>query len=351
MANLQDFINYLNSFVNRAIYIWGGQTQVIRGGIVYKDDSFKKELGEAAAWIKDKETSTKNANRAIKLYNSRKNKYDVIPCVDCSGLGMNYLQNKTGIFGSDMTANGMKGKCTLISKSDLKKGDWVFRTYKSGSNKGRAYHIGYVVDDNLNVVHSKGRDDGTVKEAFSSTYWNTYGRPKIFADEINGNESNDNKPVVAGGVPIARNLKYTSPMMAGDDVKELQKLLNNANGAGLAPDGKFGKLTKNAVKAYQKAKGLTQDGIAGKKTVTALGGNWTVFERVLKDTAPNMQGEDVRALQILLNGVARATLEVDGDFGTKTAAAVRSYQGAKGLAVDGAAGKNTITALGGIWRG
>lgn len=263
MANLQDFINYLNSFVNRAIYIWGGQTQVIRGGIVYKDDSFKKELGEAEAWIKDKETSTKNANRALKLYKSRKDKYEVIPCVDCSGLGMNYLQNKTGIFGSDMTANGMKGKCTLIDKSDLKKGDWVFRVNSSG----RATHIGYVVDDNLNVVHSKGRAYGVVKEAFSSSYWDKYGRPKVFADEIN-NAGEDM------GIIFTRNLKRTKPMMQGDDVKELQRLLNKADSAGLAVDGKFGDKTKKAVKAYQKAKRLKVDGIAGKNTITALGGIW-----------------------------------------------------------------------------
>jgi len=35
-------------------------------------------------------------------------------------------------------------------------------------------------------------------------------------------------------------------------------------------DGKFETQTKAAVKAYQKEKGLTQDGIAGSKTLSAL---------------------------------------------------------------------------------
>lgn len=267
MAELQKFIDYLNSFVDRAIYIWGGQTQVICDGIVYKDDTFKKQLGTAEAWIKKVETSTSNANKAIKLYKSRKDDYNIIPCVDCSGLGMNYLYNKTGIFSSDMTANGMKGKCTLTDKSKLKKGDWVFRTYKSGKDKGRAYHIGYIVDDNLKVVHSKGRAYGVVKEPFNSSYWDTYGRPKVFAAEIEGAD----KP---SDVVFVRNLKRTYPMMTGEDVKELQRLLNEKDCAGLAVDGKFGDKTKKAVKAYQKAKGLKVDGIAGKNTITALGGKW-----------------------------------------------------------------------------
>lgn len=264
---LDNFLDYLNSFSNRGIYIWGGQKQVIKDGKAYEDDSLKALLGSAEAWIKKAETSTGNANKAIKLYNSRKDKYSVIPCVDCSGLGMNYLQNKAGIYGSDMTANGMKGKCTLIDKGQLKKGDWVFRTYKTGSKKGRAYHIGYIVDDNLNVVHAKGRAYGVVKEAFSSSYWNTYGRPKCFADEINGN-------IPEYTAVFTRLLKKKSPLMTGEDVSALQILLNHANNAGLAVDGKFGNKTKAAVKAYQKEKGLKVDGIAGKNTITALGGVW-----------------------------------------------------------------------------
>lgn len=263
---LDEFIQYLESFVNRAIYIWGGQTQVIRDGVVYKDDSFTKELGKAEDWIKKVETSTKNANRALKLYNSRKNAFEVIPCVDCSGYGMNWLYNKKRIAPSDMTANGMKGKCRLIDKSDLKRGDWVFRTYKSGENKGKAYHIGYVVDDKLYVVEAMGRDDGVVKRAFDSNYWNTYGRPSYFADEIDEE--------LSYRIVFTRVLKKVSPMMRGDDVMALQVLLNEATGADLAVDGIFGSETERAVREYQTLKGLKVDGKAGENTITALGGIW-----------------------------------------------------------------------------
>ncbi|MCD7734526.1 MAG: peptidoglycan-binding protein [Clostridiales bacterium] len=56
-------------------------------------------------------------------------------------------------------------------------------------------------------------------------------------------------------------------------------------------------------------------------------------------------GAQVKSLQSLLNGKAGAGLSVDGDCGNKTVAAVKAYQTAQGLAVDGVAGVNTWTSL------
>lgn len=65
---------------------------------------------------------------------------------------------------------------------------------------------------------------------------------------------------------------YTS---FGEQVKTLQRLLNSLscrglNGGSLAVDGLFGANTDHAVKVFQKAKGLTVDGIVGKDTWKAL---------------------------------------------------------------------------------
>lgn len=56
----------------------------------------------------------------------------------------------------------------------------------------------------------------------------------------------------------------------GDDVIALQHLLN-VEGYKLTIDGDFGTKTEMAVKMYQKAHGLEDDGIVGNKTWTALG--------------------------------------------------------------------------------
>lgn len=56
----------------------------------------------------------------------------------------------------------------------------------------------------------------------------------------------------------------------GDDVIALQHLLN-VEGYKVTIDGDFGAKTETAVKMYQKAHGLEDDGIVGNKTWTALG--------------------------------------------------------------------------------
>lgn len=58
---------------------------------------------------------------------------------------------------------------------------------------------------------------------------------------------------------------------SGDGVKALQRALNKVMNAGLVEDGDFGERTRLAVVAFQKSKGLVADGIAGCKTLEALG--------------------------------------------------------------------------------
>ena len=57
----------------------------------------------------------------------------------------------------------------------------------------------------------------------------------------------------------------------GDEVADLQMLLNAKYGYKLDIDGDFGKETEAAVKDYQKNHGLTVDGVVGPKTWKALG--------------------------------------------------------------------------------
>lgn len=57
----------------------------------------------------------------------------------------------------------------------------------------------------------------------------------------------------------------------GDTVKQLQQELKNQGFLSDKPDGIYGTRTKAAVKKMQKAYGLTVDGIAGPKTLSALG--------------------------------------------------------------------------------
>lgn len=259
MKSLNSFIEHLEEEVrNHSIYVWGAQGQ----------DS--KTISEE--WIKKKETNEKNAARAIAYWKKQvaAGFGDVLKAFDCSGLGMAFLQNEAGIVGSDMTANGMMGKCEIITKDEVRRGCWVFKV-----KDGKATHIGYVVDDDLNVIEAKGRDYGVMKSPMKG--WNAYGIPEFFAEEIKAaapEQKKTDKP--AEGWEVSRLLKVTVPLTRGDDVKALQTALIAAGyhcGA-TGADGIFGKNTAYAVRCFQSARGLVVDGKAGKYTVTALGGAW-----------------------------------------------------------------------------
>lgn len=255
MDKLTKFISYLNESAGRDIYVWGAQ-----GNSIYVGD--KGALTEAK--IRDMETSSSYADQAIELYRKRKNTKGA-KAFDCSGLGCYYMEQVGAVSkGFDDTANGLKGSCTKIEKSKLKRGCFVFKVNSSG----KATHIGYVVDEMLNVIEAQGRRYGVVKRPLSEGGWNYYGIPKFFKSEIDNSNS--------GKWTVNRNLKLKIPYMSGDDVKGLQEALK-AKGSKYAVDkitSQFGPQTRSKVIAYQKDFGLEPDGIAGKNTITKLGGVW-----------------------------------------------------------------------------
>lgn len=81
-------------------------------------------------------------------------------------------------------------------------------------------------------------------------------------------------------------------------------------------------------------------------------GGWEVA-RVLKVSKPLMKGDDVKALQaaLIAHNYHCGVTGVDGVFGRNTAYAVRCFQSANRLVVDGKAGRYTVAALGGAWKG
>lgn len=125
-------------------------------------------------------------------------------------------------------------------------------------------------------------------------------------------------------------------------VRSLQYLLN-ARGARLAVDGQYGPLTRAAVLAFQRSHGLPATGVVN-------AGTWL---RLVVTVRQGSTGPAVRAVQDQINfrnNKNGYTLNVDGIFGPKTAAAVRAFQRAmsvevRGFAVDGIVGPQTWQAL------
>ena len=353
MALLREFLNYLEGQAeNGSIYVWGAQGQD------------KNTISES--WIRRMETSQTNADRAIAFWRKRKaaGKGEVLRAFDCSGLIMYFLQNQKGIISCDTTANGLKGLSQKIGKEQLLPGDFVFRVYTSGASKGKAYHVGAVVDAEKNVIEAKGRDDGVVKRGIDAQagYWNYFGRPECLKEEIE-------EDMPAAELPkdwvLSRLLKQTNPLMRGEDVRKAQETLI-ARGypcGNRGADGQFGKDTENAVRRFQKDNALREDGIIGQDTCKKLGGKWEgaagggnaawTLSRLLKKTNPLTKGEDVRRAQseLIARGYSCGKCGADGQFGNDTKNAVIRFQQASGLKADGMIGKDTCGKLGGAWRG
>ncbi|CAN5705413.1 hypothetical protein BH09MYX1_BH09MYX1_23840 [soil metagenome] len=116
----------------------------------------------------------------------------------------------------------------------------------------------------------------------------------------------------------------------GEPVRILQEKL------GVNADGIFGQGTETALLEYQRANGLSADGIAGPDTFTQMG----LPELVLLQRP--IRGEMVRKLQSGLG------LEADGIFGGGTEAAVKKLQLDNGLDADGIAGPQTLALVPGF---
>jgi peptidoglycan hydrolase-like protein with peptidoglycan-binding domain len=125
----------------------------------------------------------------------------------------------------------------------------------------------------------------------------------------------------------------------GDDVKDLQQALIELDFKPGEPDGKFGLYTESAVKSFQSWAKLTMDGIVGPLT-------WEKLDDADKTDPTLRRGDErvaVRGLQrrLLDAGYGTGELEIDGEFGPQTEAAVKAFQEAVGIAVDGIVGPET----------
>lgn len=162
----------------------------------------------------------------------------------------------------------------------------------------------------------------------------------------------------------------------GTEVKEVQQRLKDLKYYTGSVDGKYGAGTTNAVKDFQEANGLKADGVVGEKTKEALfsyyavaksasssssssGGSSTPKPTAKATATPKptatpktdkylrvgSSGSDVKQLQTRLIELGYLTGKADGDFGTGTETAVKSFQKRNSVYDDGIAGPDTLTKL------
>lgn len=188
----------------------------------------------------------------------------------------------------------------------------------------------------------------------------------------------------------------------GEEVRQMQSALIQLGYLGGTPDGIFGTHTENAVRKFQRANGLTSDGLAGAKTLEAIyrkagasgsqasgasssassGSSPSSSEAGRSESASSSSssgsssssassssssassssasglfGGNYATLRIGDSGSRVVTLQkrlislgylkgsADGKFGNMTRQAVVDYQRAARLTADGLAGKKTLSSL------
>ena len=151
-------------------------------------------------------------------------------------------------------------------------------------------------------------------------------------------------------------------------VRWVQSTLNRVEGTDLPVDGVMSAATRSALRRFQRRRRQPADGIAGPETERALReargpaqpqpepapdpGEIYEFETLDLESATGMptlrqgsRGSAVTDLQRRLATAGFSPGAADGIFGSATAAAVRSFQRARGLGADGIVGPQTWGAL------
>ncbi|MGA9286725.1 MAG: peptidoglycan-binding protein [Anaerobacillus sp.] len=141
--------------------------------------------------------------------------------------------------------------------------------------------------------------------------------------------------------------------MSNSDVTELQNVLDDKGYFNYhKATGYFGSITEDGVRDFQRNAGISVDGVVGPQTVSALKGSTSSKSSSSSHTYSSSlrfgdRGQSVTNLQSELKSKGYYNYSVDGIYGSITVQAVRNFQSANGLSVDGIAGSNTFAALSG----
>lgn len=215
---MDNFITYLQGQVNRAIYVWGGQGQNL------------SEMNDPEKWIRSRETSETNANRAIALFKKRKaDGVYPIRCFDCSGLIVYFLYDLHHAIPGDRNARGLYQMCDVVGKTAKTAGELVFFS-KTGESADIS-HVGVYIGGGK-VIESIGRDYGVVETNVNDRAWTYAGHlPEL-------------DPFLNDGAKIK--FEVAHPLYHGEPYLAMQEALNLAGYGELALDGKWGKKSQAA---------------------------------------------------------------------------------------------------------
>lgn len=140
-----------------------------------------------------------------------------------------------------------------------------------------------------------------------------------------------------------------APSASAEPLSGVAALQVALHARGLYPariDGVIGPKTVAAVRTFQRRHHLVVDGIPGPQTRAALGG-YSRYRLGGRTLVAGNSGWDVSEAQFLLRNHGFPPGPLDGFLGARSETAVRRFQRASGLRVDGVVGPATIASLDG----
>lgn len=296
MISARTFISWLlYAVVENFGYIWG------KCGILW---TAKLQQKLEAKYKADPE-GMKNYKQAA-LYGARWIGHIVCDCanllrwaaIQCGSKAIHAGSNL--IFDCDLKASGRIVNGKKEDGSPILPGTFVF----TGEKQGEHGHVGGYIGSGK-VIEDVGTKTGVTTSKITDTKWKMWGEPKIMLlDVAEGEvilpaempENSPNQPdEPADGSTASHTLETLRKGQKGDNVRYLQTLLSE-RGYDLGKygiDGDFGNATEKAVKAFQKAAGLQQDGVVGPKTWAALQAENPVYYTVTITHLPAATADEI----------------------------------------------------------
>lgn len=242
------------------------------------------------------------------------------------------------------------------STQDYNAGYPVLRVGSTGSDvsdlQARLTELGYYT----------GTIDGKYSTGTQSAVTEFQSRNGLTADGIAGRATQDKlysasaQPKTVSASTTESGYTLLKEGASGLEVRKLQGRLAELGYYAGGVDGIYGSTTTSAVKAFQRANGLSSDGQAGTQTQTKLySANAKYATSPVTTANPDqtrtlsvgMTGNDVYALQERLIELNYLSGVADGVFGTETQNALIAFQNRNGLTADGTAGASTLKKLSG----
>ncbi len=133
---------------------------------------------------------------------------------------------------------------------------------------------------------------------------------------------------------------------SGAPVHDLQARLSALGHRAADPEGEFGAATEAALRDFQRARGLREDGVCARSTwLELVEAGYRLGDRLLYRRTPMLRGDDVADLQCRLSSFGFYSGAIDGIFGDGTATALKEFQRNAGLPADSILGPSTVSEL------